>query len=217
MRLQSAIFDMDGTLLDSMGMWIHLGPSMLRRFGVEPDGADQAALLHKPLSEKAAYCKEKYGLSQSIPQIMAEGAAIVEEFYRTEVRPKPGVPEFLSLLKMEGVWMYIATATDRPLVETALARTGLRDYFRGIVTCAEAGSKSSPEIYERAMRRLQSNKKDTVVFEDALFALQTAKNAGFRIAGVYDSASEGDQAEIQRLSDYYIRSFEEMYHQNTLE
>ena len=214
MRLQSAIFDMDGTLLDSMDMWTDLGPSMLRRLGVEPDGTDQANLLHKPLSEKAAYCKEKYGLPQTIAEIMAAGAAIVEEFYSTQVQAKPGVPEFLSLLKMEGVWMYVATATDRPLVEMALAHTGLRDYFRGIVTCAEAGvGKESPEVYERAMRRLRSGKKDTVVFEDALFAIRTAKAAGFRVAGVYDKVSQSDQEEIRRLSDYYIQSYEEMYHQ----
>ena len=214
MRLQSAIFDMDGTLLDSMDMWTDLGPSMLRRLGVDPDGTDQANLLHKPLSEKAAYCKEKYGLPQTIAEIMAVGAAIVEEFYSTQVQAKPGVPEFLSLLKMEGVWMYVATATDRPLVEMALAHTGLRDYFRGIVTCAEAGAgKESPEVYERAMRRLRSGKKDTVVFEDALFAIRTAKAAGFRVAGVYDKVSQSDQEEIRRLSDYYIQSYEEMYHQ----
>ena len=214
MRLQSAIVDMDGTLLDSMDMWTDLGPSMLRRLGVDPDGTDQANLLHKPLSEKAAYCKEKYGLPQTIAEIMAAGAAIVEEFYSTQVQAKPGVPEFLSLLKMEGVWMYVATATDRPLVEMALAHTGLRDYFRGIVTCAEAGAgKESPEVYERAMRRLRSGKKDTVVFEDALFAIRTAKAAGFRVAGVYDKVSQSDQEEIRRLSDYYIQSYEEMYHQ----
>lgn len=110
--------------------------------------------------------------------------------------------------------MYVATATDRPLVEMALAHTGLRDYFRGIVTCAEAGAgKESPEVYERAMRRLRSGKKDTVVFEDALFAIRTAKAAGFRVAGVYDKVSQSDQEEIRRLSDYYIQSYEEMYHQ----
>lgn len=82
----------------------------------------------------------------------------------------------------------------------------------GMLTCGEvgAGKAESPEIYERAMRRLQSNKQNTVVFEDALHAIQTAKQAGFRVCAVYDPSAESDQAEIQALADTYIRSFEEL-------
>lgn len=216
MRLQSAIFDMDGTLIDSMGMWRKLGPSMLRRLGIEPDAEDEAGLRDKSLRDKAAYCKARYHLSQTEEEIMALGRVVVEDFYRHEVRAKPGAREFLSLLKMEGVWMYIATATDRPLAEIALETTGLRDYFRGMITAAEAGSKERPEIFERAMARLQSNKKDTVIFDDSLYAIRTAKTAGFRVAGVYDDAAKADQEEIRRLSDYYILSFEEMYNRDGL-
>ena len=108
--------------------------------------------------------------------------------------------------------MYVATATDRPLVEAALRHAGIDGYFRGIITSREAGQtkREGPEIYERAMRRLRSNKKDTVVFEDALHAVQTAKAAGFRVAAVYDP-SEPDQEELRRLADYYITSYEEMF------
>ena len=79
------------------------------------------------------------------------------------------------------------------------------------------GKKESAEIYERAMRRLQSNKKDTVVFEDAFHAIQTAKAAGFRVAAVYDASEEAHQEEIRGLADYYIRSFEEMFETRELE
>ena len=145
--------------------------------------------------------------------------AKVRTFYETEVQAKPGVKKFLSLLKMEGVWMYVATNTDRDLVEAALKRTGLEGYFRGIMTCAEvgAGKKDSPEIYERCLRRLRSTKKDTVIFEDALHTIETAKSAGFRVCGVYDPSAEADQAAIRDLSDYYIRSFEEMFETETLD
>ena len=136
----------------------------------------------------------------------------MERFYRQEVRPKPGLEKFLSILKMEGVWMYVATATDRALSETALKTAGIDRFFRGIVTSRDAGShkSESAEIYEMAMRRLQSNKRDTVIFEDALYAIRTAKAAGFRVAGVYDATAEQDRSEIQRISDYYIRSYEEL-------
>lgn len=114
--------------------------------------------------------------------------------------------------------MYVATATDRHLAEAALKHAGIDGYFRGLITCAEVGEgkDTSPEIYERAMRRLRSTKKDTVVFEDALHAIQTAKSAGFRVCGVYDPSAEAEQAEIAWISDYYIRSFEEMFETETL-
>ncbi len=113
--------------------------------------------------------------------------------------------------------MYVATATDRHLAQAALRHAGIDGYFRGIITCQEVGhGKDSPEIYERAMTRLQSNKRDTVVFEDALHAIETAKAAGFRVCAVYDSYAEAEQDKIRALSDYYIRSFEDMFTTDTL-
>ena len=218
MRLQSAIFDMDGTLLDSMHIWNDVGPKTLRSIGIEPAPDLGPRLMLMTFRDGAALCKEEYHLSESVEEIMDLTKARVRGFYENEVQPKPGVEKFLSLLKMDGVWMYVATNTDRDLVEAALKHAGLDGYFRGILTCAEvgAGKKDSPEIYERAMRRLRGNKKDTVIFEDALHAIQTAKAAGFRVCGVYDPSAEADQAEIKSLSDYYIRSFEEMFEQEIL-
>lgn len=217
MRLQSAIFDMDGTLLDSMPMWQGLGPDLLRRLGAEPAPDLRDHLKAMTLRQGAAYCREAYHLDASVEELVAMLERRVQDFYHSEVQAKPGVPKFLSLLKMEGVWMYVATATDRHLAQAALCHAGIDGYFRGIVTSAEVaqGKEESPEIYERAMRRLQSNKKDTVIFEDALHAIRTAKAAGFRVAGVYEATAEQDQPEIQRLCDYYIRSYEELVQSET--
>ena len=211
MRLQSAIFDMDGTLVDSMGLWRTMGSVLAENHGaVPPPGLDrQVASLG--LWEGTAYCKELFGLSEPVEELVQEIWGRIEHFYRHEVRPKPGVIRFLSILKMEGVWMYVATATDRPLAEAALKTAGLEGFFRGIITSREAGQekREGPEIYERALRRLRSTKKDTVVFEDALHALRTARAAGFRTAAVYDE-SEPEQEEMRRLAEYYIRSYEEL-------
>ena len=219
MRLQSAIFDMDGTLLDSMHIWNNLGPNLLRSMGIEPapDLGDRLMLM--TFRDGAALCKEEYHLSETVEEIMGLTKAKVHTFYETQVQAKPGVKKFLSLLKMEGVWMYVATNTDRDLVEAALKHTGLDGYFRGVMTCAEVGvgKKDSPEIYERCLRRLRSTKKDTVIFEDALHAIETAKKAGFRVCGVYDPSAEADQDAIRSLSDYYIRSIEEMFETETLD
>jgi len=213
MRLQSAIFDMDGTLLDTMHIWQDLGSNMLRRMGYDPEPDMQAKVMVMTLRESAEYCKTTYGLPQTVEEIMDLTLAEVEDYYMNHAEAKPGVKKVLSLLKMEGVWMYVATNTERRLAEAALKHAGIRDYFRGVLTCGEvgAGKKDSPEIYERCLTRLQSHKRDTVVFEDAVHAIRTAKAAGFRVCGIYDPSAEADQAEIQELSDYYIRSFEEFF------
>ena len=211
MRLQSAIFDMDGTLVDSMPMWRSRAGALVRSHGLVPPPDLDKRVSALSVLEGAALCKELCGLPGTAEELAEEVWWQIERFYRQEVRPKPGLIPFLSILKMEGVWMYVATATDRPLAEAALKTAGIDGFFRGIVTTREAGreKREGPEVYERALRRLRSSKKDTVVFEDALHALRTAKEAGFRTAAVYD-ASEPDQEEMRRLAEYYIGSYEEM-------
>ena len=211
MKLQGAIFDMDGTLLDSMRIWNGLGFNTLVDMGYHPGPDLDAHLKVLTLRQGAAYCKETYHLPMSADEFADRMSRRVEHFYFHEVLAKPGVKEFLSDLKDRQVPMFVATATDRPLAEAALRHAGIQDYFQGLLTCQEIGKgKESPEIFERAMARIGTGKPDTVIFEDALHAIQTAKSAGFRVAAVYDPSAEEDQREIQALADYYFRSFREL-------
>ncbi len=218
MRLQSAIFDMDGTLLDSMPSWGGMGRHIMEHFHMEPT----EVLLNRPKGLTTMQAADYYRIhgdpSLSSEEIAAEIVAYMKDAYLTKVTPKPGVEKFLSILKMEGVWMYVATATERPLVELAMRHFNLDGFFRGILTCEEVGAnkREDPEIFERALRRLRSTKKDTVVFEDSLHAVRTAKAAGFRVAAVYDEASAAHEEEIRSLADYYIRTYEEMFEAEAL-
>lgn len=212
MRLNCAIFDMDGTLVDSMGKWDNLGFEILRRHDREARADFRDMTVPMGMGAAAEYCVKAYGLPCTAGTIVEEMHQCMSGFYETEVKCKPGVEKFLSILKMEGVSMYVATATDRPLVEKALKTTGIAHYFKGIITCAEAGAGKgeSPKIYEYAMKRLRGNKLDTVVFEDSWAAIRTAKNAGFRVAGIYDQSMADHWEEIKAMADYAYESWEEL-------
>ena len=143
MRLQSAIFDMDGTLLDSMPTWRELGPTFLKEAGISAT-PEQDRMLHTLADcDVIPYLREVCGLPWSQQEIIDQIIQRMETFYSSQVRPKPGLEKFLSILKMEGVWMYVATATHRRLTEKALKTAGIDHYFRGIVTSADAGNHKS--------------------------------------------------------------------------
>ena len=217
MRLQSAIFDLDGTLLDSTGFWNIFSHEMLQILD-QPCPDMRPDFRRRTPREAAVRCKEVYGFSQSVDELTELFTNRVMEFYLHEVQAKPNVKKFLSILKMEGVWMYVATEAVREMATLALKHVGLLDFFRGVLTCKDIGhDKSSPEIYESCMRRLRSNKRDTVVFEDSLRGIRTAKGAGFRVAAVYDPASAKDAEEIRSLADYYITDYGEMYETNEID
>ena len=205
--IKGAIFDLDGTLLDSMFIWDTIGEEYLRSLGKEPHEDLKETFMTLTLEEAAVYYREHYGVTLSVKEIVDGVNAMVEQTYRTKVTLKPGIAEYLAWLKGNGVRMCVATVTDRYLVEETLERLGVRHYFSEIFTCAEVGfGKDKPVIYQKALEHLETEKRDTYVFEDMLFALNTAKTDGFPTVGVYDR-HEAHQDELKELSDYYIRDF----------
>ena len=207
--LKGAIFDFDGTLLDSMFIWDTIGEDYLRTLGKEPHEDLKETFMTLTLEEAAEYYREHYKVTLSVTEIVDSINAMVEGIYRTKVTLKPGVMAYLRLLKERGVKMCVATVTDRYLVEDTLERLGILHYFSEIFTCAEVGyGKDKPIIYQKALEHLGTAKEETFVFEDSLFALETAKTDGFPTVGVYDM-HESRQEEMKRLADCYVRSFEE--------
>lgn len=210
MKMDGAIFDLDGTLLDSMFIWDTIGESYLRSRGIEPHENLNEKFKTMSLYQAACHYQSEYGLTDSAAVIMDEVNAMIEHYYTDEVLPKRGVPTFLKELNERHVKMCVATATDRHLVEAALLRCGLLSCFGEIFTCSSVGhGKDEPDIYYAAHRFLQTPKSGTWVFEDSLYAIRTAKAAGYPVIGVFDP-SAGHDDEIRALADRYIRSFEEM-------
>lgn len=205
--IKGAMFDLDGTLLDSMFIWDTIGEDYLRTLGKEPRENLKETFMTLTLEEAAKYYREHYAVALSVREIVDGVNAMVEKIYRTKVTSKPGVMDYLRLLKENGVKMCVATATDRYLVEETLQRLGMLHCFSEIFTCAEIGyGKDKPIIYRKALEHLGTVKEETYVFEDALFALKTARADGFPTVGVYDR-HEIRQDELKSFADYYIMDF----------
>ena len=205
--IKGAIFDLDGTILDSMFIWDTIGEDYLRSLGKEPKENLRETFKTFTLEQAAEYYRENYGVTLSVNEIVDGVNKIVAEIYQSKVFLKSGISNFLKRLQNSGVKMCIATVTDRPIVEDVLSRLNVREYFSEIFTCAEIGyNKESPEIYRQALKHLGTAKTETVVFEDALHALKTVKDDGFKAAAVHDS-HEPRQEELKKIADYYITDF----------
>lgn len=206
MKIRGAIFDVDGTLLDSMSIWDTIGERYLRSIGYEPKENLNEVFKNMSLRQAARYYQSEYGVTLSIDKIVGGVNAMLERFYRYEALLKPGAAELLERLRQNNVKICIATATDRYLVEAALERCGVLSCFGEVFTCSEVGhGKDEPHIFEAALRFLGTEKAETIVFEDALYAIRTAKGAGFPVAAVYD-VHEKAQMEVRALSDLYLEN-----------
>lgn len=195
MEITAAIFDMDGTILDSGPMWAEVSPTVLRSLGVEPKESIYRDMLPLGMGEFAPVLKRDYNLPQPVEIVAAAIEEIVLRYYREEAQLKPGALEFLKALKAAGVPVALATATDRFLVELALERTGARALFDAVYTCSEVGrSKNDPLIYRLAAGT--SPKETAWVFEDALYAIETARADGFPVCAVADWETAFQWAEI---------------------
>lgn len=201
--IRGAIFDADGTLLDSMGMWETVGARYLASLGVAARPGLRAILFPMTLAESAVYLKEAYGLTQT-PQEIADGINhTIRDFYRQEVRAKPGAKEFLEALRARGVGITLATNTDRSLIVEGLVTAGLLPLLDEIYTCGELGvGKDRPDIFHRARDRMGTRTEETWVFEDAVHCARTAFLAGYHVAGVADPYS--DQEKLKKFCHIYL-------------
>lgn len=213
-EVDAVIFDLDGTLLDSLWAWENSGSNYVRSLGLEPPADLDAKLETLSLMDGARYVKEMYHLPDPPEVLLEKTLEPIKNRYFYEIEPMPGVREQLAQLKAQGVKMAVATASHKEFAERALQRLGMLDYFDFIITCDEVGiGKTSPKVYEAALVRLGTLKERTLVAEDALHALETAHQAGFPTAAIEEAHSLDQTVQKMRIADYYVTQYSG---QNTL-
>lgn len=206
--IKGAIFDIDGTILDSMPIWHEIGVRYLNSMEIQPEENLSKILFPMTFYEGAAYLQQHYRIEKEIDEIILDIKKIMADFYYYEVHEKDGVRELLECLNQQGIIVTVATSGERNCVEAALERLGLLQYVAKIFISDEVGvGKEFPDIYLKAAEYIGAKPEEIWVFEDALYAVRTASAAGFQTVGVYDAASEDHQEELQEAADRYIKSF----------
>ena len=209
---KAAVFDLDGTLFDSMQFWNHIDEKFLARRGIKEVPNDYLlAIAHLGAEETARYTRERFGLTETDEEMMSEWHEDALAFYRRDVRLKPGGHEYLTRLREKGVLLAVATASSKELYIPALERLGIIGMFGAFAEVAECKRKKGfPDVYELACSRLGVSPAEAVVFEDIYIAVKGAKDGGFRTVGVYDSTSERDTERIKAAADVYITGFDRL-------
>jgi HAD superfamily hydrolase (TIGR01509 family) len=207
-----AIFDLDGTLIDSMPVWESIDIELLTARGVEFDPvATTEATKALSIAEAVQYWRDHFGITDSVESIKAEVDARIAHAYATTIPLKAHVHEYLDHLKQQGVRMCIATSSGLEQVEIVMRRLDLWDRFEFVLSAPLVGrGKEFPDVYLEAARRFGAKPEECTVYEDTLAAVKTAAKAGFHTVGVADSCGAAAAKQISDAAECYILDFSQM-------
>ena len=210
--IKGIIFDLDGTLIDSMKVWFDVDRKLLRENGITtPSESVSEKVRTMSIEQSSRFFIEELGLKLTQEQIIARIEELVRIEYEQNIPLKPHVEEILGHLDEKGIPYGIATATYKSLAEAVLKRLGIFERFRFVLTDVDyPRGKRFPEIFLGAAERLGTLPEETLVIEDSLHCIETAVRAGFRTAAVYDEVSAAESDEIKRLADVYADSLAEL-------
>lgn len=205
------IFDLDGTLIDSNGVWVEVDREFLGRRGCEltSEYAEVVARFSFPVA--SVYTKEYYGLPDSPADIIAEWVELARDWYAHRVELKPGVRDFLGCCQAAGRPMALFTACQPPLCELVLERFGLHSKFAHIVYAEALGyEKHDPQCFQTLCQRLGVAPQACTFFDDSPYNCATARATGMKVVGVYDNFFHNRAEELDAVSHRCISSFEEL-------
>lgn len=210
-KKKAVIFDLDGTLVDSMWVWHDIDIEYLGRYGYEVPKEMILEIEGMGFTEVAHYFKERFQIPESLEEIKAEWNRMAFEKYATEVPLKPGLAGFLAQLKKDGIRIGIASSNSRELIMACLEHHQIDGCFDRIITsCDVAKGKPSPDVYLRAAELLGVQPEECLVFEDVPMGILAGKNAGMQVCAIEDAHSAAQREEKRRLADFYIRSYDEI-------
>ena len=206
-----AIFDMDGTLINSMYKWNRVIMEYIANLGVKPDEEFIKKIKTKTLLTSIDYIHETFDIKKTTDDGLNFIYYTIKNGYMNEFDLKPGVREALSKLKSMGIKMAVATATESHLAIPALEKQGILDYFEFVQTCKSVGyHKYEEEYWKCALQKLGGNVDNTVVFEDALYCIETVNKMGFKIVGITDESTKNDYCLIEEKVEQYIDSYNDL-------
>ena len=209
--IKAVIFDVDGTLIDSMWIWKQVDIEFLGKRGIPLPERLQMEIEGMSYSETAVYFKESFNLPESLEEIKEEWRLMAEDYYKCHIQLKSGAKEFLKLLYDKGLTLGIATSNSRELVDCMLANHGIRKYFSNIRTSCEVDKgKPYPDVYLKVAEDMAIDPCRCLVFEDTLSGVMAAKSAGMRVFAMADEISLESKDKLIELAEGYIHSFNEV-------
>ena len=212
MKYKAVIFDLDGTLIDSMGIWIRVDKEYLEIRNIPiPDDLFKDVKTGNSFNEICQYFKDKFELPDSIEEIGTEWTNMVEKHYKTNVKLKPGVHEFLQFLKENNIKIGVGTSNSKHLAETVLKANNVLEKFDSVVAgCEDIKGKPFPDIFLKVAEELNEAPEDCLVIEDVLIGVQAAKRAGMDVFAIYDENAAYETDKIKQTADFYAKIFFEI-------
>ena len=212
MKYKAVIFDLDGTLIDSMGIWIQVDKEYLEKRNIPvPSDLFEDVPEGNSFNEICQYFKDKFKLPDTIEEIGAEWTEMVAQHYKTEIRLNSGAEELIKFLYEQNVKMAIGTSNTKHLAETVLKANNVLQYFDSIVAgCEEIKGKPYPDIFLSAAVELKVNPADCLVIEDTLHGVRAAHNGGMDAFAIFDDNDTHDIEKLKSEAEFYAENFWEI-------